>query len=84
MAKQIFTLILLLFKVYLLFKGLQWIYYRINYPGLHSIDEIDWILVLMLIDTWLVSNTKIEITGILKKREDLPLGLKTDSTSGYC
>ena len=70
MAKQILSLVLLLFKVYLLFKGLQWIYYRINYPGLHSIDEIDWILVLMLIDTWLVSHTKIEITGILKKRED--------------
>ena len=70
MAKQILSLVLLLFKVYLLFKGLQWIYYRINYPGLHSIEEIDWVLVLMLIDTWLVSQTKIEITGILKKGED--------------
>jgi len=70
MAKKILSLVLLLFKVFLLYKGLEWIYYRINFPNLHPITEIDWILVMIIIDTWLVSQTKIEITGILQKRDD--------------
>ncbi len=67
MLKQIISLILLLFKTYLLVKVVIWVYARINYPSLHSVEEIDWILVLLLLDTWLVSHTKIEITEILKK-----------------
>lgn len=68
--KSVFSFLLLLLKVFLLYKSVEWIYYRINYPGMHSIEEIDWILVLLIIDTWLVSHTKIEINGFLNKNED--------------
>jgi hypothetical protein len=64
------TLLLLLIKTYLLIKVTVWVYFRITYPELHPIQEIDWVLVLLILDTWLVSHTKIEISGIIKKSEN--------------
>lgn len=68
--KSTLSFLLILLKVFLLYKSVEWLYYRINYPNTHPLSEIDWVLVCLIIDTWLISHTKIEITNILKKTED--------------
>lgn len=70
MFRTLTTLLLFTLKIFLLYKVVQWIYFRINYPGSHPIQEIDWVLVSILLDCWLLSHTKIEITGITSKTED--------------
>jgi hypothetical protein len=41
-----------------------------KYPEIHSISEIDWVLVLILMDTWLLSHLKIEITELLQNKDE--------------
>jgi hypothetical protein len=70
MFNKLLSLGILIFKTYLAIKVLFWCYYRLNNPGLHPIEEIDWVLVVLLLDTWIVSHTKIEITGFLERKND--------------
>jgi hypothetical protein len=70
MVKSLISAFLLLLKIFLATKVVVWVYYRLYAHGSHSIEEIDWILVLILLDSWMISHTKIEITGILKKDDD--------------
>ena len=70
MIKQLLSLSLVIGKFYLAGKVLIWVYEKINNPEIHSISEIDWVLVLILIDTWLLTHLKIEITDLLQKKEE--------------
>jgi hypothetical protein len=70
MVKSLVSAFLLLLKIFLASKVVVWVYYRLNVPGAHPIDEIDWVLVLIILDSWLISHTKIEITGMLKRDDD--------------
>jgi hypothetical protein len=69
MIKQLLSLSLVIGKFYLAIKVLIWAYDKINYPEIHSINEIDWVLVLILLDTWLLSHLKIEITDLMKTKD---------------
>jgi len=70
MIKQLLSLSLVIGKFYLAGKVLIWVYERMKYPEIHSISEIDWVLVLILLDTWLLSHLKIEITGLLQNKDE--------------
>jgi hypothetical protein len=70
MIKQLLSLSLVIGKFYLAGKVLIWVYEKINNPEIHSINEIDWVLVLILIDTWLLTHLKIEITDLLQKKDE--------------
>jgi hypothetical protein len=70
MIKQLLSLSLVIGKFYLAGKVLIWVYEKINNPEIHSINEIDWVLVLILLDTWLLTHLKIEITDLLQKKEE--------------
>jgi hypothetical protein len=70
MIKQLLSLSLVIGKFYLAGKVLIWAYERIKYPEIHSISEIDWVLALILVDTWLLSHLKIEITGLLQNKDE--------------
>ncbi len=51
-------------------KVLIWVYEKMNNPEIHSINEIEWVLVLILLDTWLLTHLKIEITDLLQKKDE--------------
>ena len=70
MIKQLLSLSLVIGKFYLAGKVLIWVYEKMNNPEIHSINEIDWVLVLILLDTWLLTHLKIEITDLLQKKEE--------------
>lgn len=70
MIKQLLSLSLVIGKFYLAGKVLIWVYEKINHPEIHSINEIDWVLVLILLDTWLLSHLKIEVTDLLQKKDE--------------
>ena len=70
MIKQLLSLSLVIGKFYLAGKVLIWVYEKINNPEIHSINEIDWVLVLILLDTWLLSHLKIEVTDLLQKKDE--------------
>jgi hypothetical protein len=70
MIKQLLSLSLVIGKFYLAGKVLIWTYERMKYPEIHSISEIDWVLVLILMDTWLLSHLKIEITELLQNKDE--------------
>jgi hypothetical protein len=70
MIKQLLSLSLVIGKFYLSGKVLIWVYEKINNPEIHSINEIDWVLVLILLDTWLLTHLKIEITDLLQKKDE--------------
>ena len=70
MIKQLLSLSLVIGKFYLAGKVLIWVYEKINNPEIHSINEIDWVLVLILVDTWLLSHLKIEITDLIQKKDE--------------
>jgi hypothetical protein len=70
MIKQLLSLSLVIGKFYLAGKVLIWVYEKINNPEIHSINEIDWVLVLILLDTWLLTHLKIEITDLLQKKDE--------------
>ena len=61
MIKQLLSLSLVIGKFYLAGKVLIWVYEKMNNPEIHSINEIEWVLVLILLDTWLLTHLKIEI-----------------------
>ena len=67
MIKQLLSLSLVIGKFYLAGKVLIWVYEKMNNPEIHSINEIEWVLVLILLDTWLLTHLKIEITDLLQK-----------------
>jgi hypothetical protein len=69
MIKQLLSLSLVIGKFYLAGKVLIWVYEKMNNPEIHSINEIDWVLVLILLDTWLLTHLKIEITDLLQKKD---------------
>ena len=69
MIKQLLSLSLVIGKFYLAGKVLIWVYEKINNPEIHSINEIEWVLVLILLDTWLLTHLKIEITDLLQKKD---------------
>ena len=70
MIKQLLSLSLVIGKFYLAGKVLIWVYEKMNNPEIHSISEIDWVLVLILMDTWLLSHLKIEITELLQNKDE--------------
>jgi hypothetical protein len=70
MIKQLLSLSLVIGKFYLAGKVLIWVYEKMNNPEIHSINEIEWVLVLILLDTWLLTHLKIEITDLLQKKEE--------------
>lgn len=70
MIKQLLSLSLVVGKFYLAGKVLIWVYEKINHPEIHSINEIDWVLAIILLDTWLLTHLKIEITDILQNKND--------------
>ena len=70
MIKQLLSLSLVIGKFYLVGKVLIWVYEKINNPEIHSINEIEWVLVLILLDTWLLTHLKIEITDLLQKKDE--------------
>jgi hypothetical protein len=70
MIKQLLSLSLVIGKFYLAGKVLIWVYEKINNPEIHSINEIEWVLVLILLDTWLLTHLKIEITDLLQKKDE--------------
>ena len=70
MIKQLLSLSLVIGKFYLAGKVLIWVYEKINNPEIHSINEIDWVLVLILLDTWLLTHLKIEITDLIQKKDE--------------
>ena len=70
MIKHLLSLSLVIGKFYLAGKVLIWVYEKINNPEIHSINEIDWVLVLILLDTWLLTHLKIEITDLLQKKDE--------------
>jgi len=70
MIKQLLSLSLIIGIFYLAGKVLIWVYEKINNPEIHSINEIDWVLVLILLDTWLLTHLKIEITDLLQKKDE--------------
>jgi hypothetical protein len=37
---------------------------------MYPISDIDWAIVLVILDTWLMTHIKIEIPIILKKKDD--------------
>ena len=62
MMKTIFTLLILLAKLYLGFKILLWGIMEINNPELHNLSEIEGYLVFAVFDIWIShSTTSIEI-----------------------
>jgi hypothetical protein len=69
MIKQLLSLSLVIGKFYLAGKVLIWVYEKTNNPEIHSINEIEWVLVLILLDTWLLTHLKIEITDLLQKKD---------------
>jgi hypothetical protein len=69
MVKQLLSLSLVIGKFYLAGKVLIWVYEKMNNPEIHSINEIEWVLVLILLDTWLLTHLKIEITDLLQKKD---------------
>ena len=69
MIKQLLSLSLVIGKFYLAGKVLIWFYEKMNNPEIHSINEIEWVLVLILLDTWLLTHLKIEITDLLQKKD---------------
>jgi len=69
MIKQLLSLSLVIGKFYLAGKVLIWVYEKMNNPEIHSINEIEWVLVLILLDTWLLTHLKIEITDLLEKKD---------------
>lgn len=70
MVKSLVSAFLILLKIFLATKVIIWVYYRLYYPGSHSIEEIDWILVLIVLDIWMISHAKIEISEIIKRGEN--------------
>ena len=70
MIKQLLSLSLVIGKFYLAGKVLIWVYEKMNNPEIHSINEIEWVLVLILLDTWLLTHLKIEITDLLQKQDE--------------
>jgi hypothetical protein len=70
MIKQLLSLSLVIGKFYLAGKVLIWVYEKMNNPEIHSINEIDWVLVLILLDNWLLTHLKIEITDLLQKKDE--------------
>jgi hypothetical protein len=70
MIKQLLSLSLVIGKFYLAGKVLIWVYEKMNNPEIHSINEIDWVLVLILLDTWLLTHLKIEIADLLQKKDE--------------
>jgi len=69
MIKQLLSLSLVIGKFYLAGKVLIWVYEKMNNPEIHSINEIEWVLVLILLDTWLLTHLKIEITDLIEKKD---------------
>jgi hypothetical protein len=69
MIKQLLSLSLVIGKFYLAGKVLIWVYEKMNNPEIHSINEIEWVLVLILLDTWLLTHLNIEITDLLQKKD---------------
>jgi hypothetical protein len=70
MIKQLLSLSLVIGKFYLAGKVLIWVYEKMNNPEIHSINEIEWVLVLILLDTWLLSHLKIEITELVQNKDE--------------
>ena len=51
--KTIFTLLVLIAKLYLGFKILSWVFMEMYSPELHNISEIEGYLVFVIFDIWL-------------------------------
>jgi len=70
MIKQLISACLVIGKIYLGIKIVFWVIGRVQTPELYPISDIDWAVVLVILDTWLMTHIKIEIPIILKKKDD--------------
>ena len=70
MIKQLISACLVIGKIYLGIKIIFWVIGRIQTPDLYPISSIDWAVVLVILDIWLMTHIKIEIPIILKKNND--------------
>ena len=61
--KTVFTLIVLLAKLYLGFKILIWAIMEVSNPELHSLSEIEGYLVFAVFDIW-ISHSTISIKSM--------------------
>jgi len=62
MFKSIFTLLVLLAKLYLGFRILIWGIMEISNPELHNLSEIEGYLVFMVFDIWIsYSSSSVKI-----------------------
>ena len=66
MMKSIFTLLVLLAKLYLGFKILIWAIMEVNNPELHNLSEIEGYLVFAVFDIWISHST----TSIKSMKEE--------------
>jgi hypothetical protein len=64
--KSIFTLLVLLAKLYLGFKILIWAIMEVNNPELHNLSEIEGYLVFAVFDIWISHST----TSIKSMKEE--------------
>ena len=70
MIKQLISACLVIAKIYLGIKILFWVIGRIQTPELYPTSDIDWAVVMIILDMWLMTHIKIEIPIILKKNND--------------
>ena len=70
MIKQLISACLVIGKIYLGIKIVFWTIGRVQTPDMYPVSDIDWAVVLVILDTWLMTQIKIEIPIILKKKDD--------------
>jgi len=66
--KILFSIFLILGRIWIGFAVLSWVIKKIMTPALHNISEIEVYLVLMVFDTWIsISQNNIDISVIKKE-----------------
>lgn len=59
--KLLISLLIIILRLYIGFKIIQWIFFEFSQPQIHSISEIEVYLVIILFDSWINIQPQIEI-----------------------
>lgn len=59
--KVVIGLLIIIARIYIGFKILQWIFSEMKEPQIHSISEIELYLVFVILDVWISIQPQIEI-----------------------
>lgn len=59
--KVVIGLLIIIARIYIGFKILQWIFLEMKEPQIHSISEIELYLVFVILDVWISIQPQIEI-----------------------